>query len=47
MRHPLFAMGADNAPMAKFKLEYQLVDKAVELKRMGLSDCDIAAAIGV
>lgn len=33
--------------MAKFKLTYQLVDKAVELKRQGLNDCDIAAAIGV
>lgn len=39
--------GADNAPMAKFKLTYQLVEKAVELKRQGLNDCDIAAAIGV
>lgn len=33
--------------MAKFKLTYQLVEKAVELKRQGLNDCDIAAAIGV
>lgn len=39
--------GADNAPMAKFKLTYQLVEKAVELKRQGMNDCDIAAAIGV
>lgn len=39
--------GADNALMAKFKLTYQLVEKAVELKRQGLNDCDIAAAIGV
>lgn len=33
--------------MAKFKLTYDMVDKAVELKRKGLNDCDIAAAIGV
>lgn len=33
--------------MAKFKLTYQLVEKAVELKREGLNDCDIAAVIGV
>lgn len=39
--------GADNAPMAKHKLTYQLVERAVELKRKGLNDCDIAAAIGV
>lgn len=32
--------------MAKFKLTYELVEKAVELKRQGLNDCDIAAAIG-
>ena len=43
----MFVTGADNAPMAKFKLTYQLVEKAVELKRQGLNDCDIAAAIGV
>lgn len=33
--------------MAKFKLTYQLVEKAAELKQQGLNDCDIAAAIGV
>ena len=33
--------------MAKYKLTYQMVEQAVEMKKSGLNDCDIAAAIGV
>ena len=33
--------------MAKEKLTYELVDKAVDMKAHGLNDCDIAAALGV
>lgn len=34
-------------PLAKSKLTYQLVERAIELKRKDLNDCDIAAAIGI
>ena len=37
----------DDVSMAKYKLTYELVEKAVEMKSNGLNDCDISAAIGV
>lgn len=37
----------DTTPMAKFKLTSELVEQAVAMKKQGLNDRDIAAAIGV
>lgn len=39
--------GFDTVSMGKPKLTYELVEKAVAMKRDGLSNCDIIAALGI